>query len=176
MVVVIPDENRRATQAKAAPARIVWMSEDDFSCDWNPDDPKFPLDFAIIHADVAPLVPFTIAEELSRIDDPVISAGWSTGDVEVIEKMGRAGGGAASCLLMNRWPAGPRRRGWPSCMTLRSLVATAGGRWLDRKGNLIGINGLVRIAPSYLRALAIRLGRAPKGFRRLWLHCLGVHA
>lgn len=163
VVVVIPDENRRATQAKAAPARIVWMSEDDFSRDWNPDDPKFPLDFAIIHADVAPLVPFTIAEELPRIDDPVISAGWSTGDVEVIEKWGELAAGRV--LSTYEQVARGSSPAWVAVLHDAPIVGgDSGGPVLDRKGNLIGINGLVRIAPSYLRALAIRLGRAPRDF------------
>ena len=163
VVVVIPDENRRATQAKAAPARIVWMSEDDFSRDWNPDDPKFPLDFAIIHADVAPLVPFKLAEELPRTDEPVIGAGWGMRDVEVLENWGELAAGYV--LSVHQQEPRGSSPAWTAVLhDIPLLRGDSGGPVLDREGNLVGISGGVVLRPGVLRVLAMHLGRTPRNF------------
>ena len=163
VVVVIPDENRRATQAKAVPARIVWMSEDDFGGDWNLDDPRFPLDLAIIHADVAALVPFTFTNVLPRIDDPVISAGWPRVNVEQLDDWGElAAGRVLSVHAQEPRGASPA---WVAVLHDAPIVrGDSGGPVLDRMGHLVGINGRVRMSPSLRRALAMRLGRAPSDF------------
>ena len=163
VVVVIPDENRRVTQAAAVPARIVWMSEDDFGRNWDPDNPKFPLDFAIIHVDVAPLVPFKLADELPRTDEPVIGAGWGMRDVEVLENWGELAAG--NVLSVHQQEPRGSSPAWTAVLhDIPLLRGDSGGPVLDREGNLVGISGAVVFRPGVLRVLAMHLGRAPRNF------------
>ena len=163
VLVVLPDENRRATQAKAVPARIVWMSEDGFDRDWNLDDPEFPLDLAIIHADVSPLIPFSFAKEMPDIDDPLISAGWPSGTVEVLSDWATLAAGRV--LSVHEQEPRGSSPAWVAVLHDIPIVrGDSGGPVLDSKGNLVGINGLLRMSPSFWRGLAMRLGRAPEDF------------
>ena len=147
-------------KVETVPARIVWNSAEYSDSRWNPDDPERALDFAIIHADVGPLAPFRVAEELPRIDEPVISAGWPFSHFESFPDGAILAAGHILSVARQdprgSWPA------WVEVTTDTPLVSgESGAPILDRKGNLIGIHAGSRILMSHWKGARMLLGRAP---------------
>ncbi len=151
---------------RTMPARVVWKSEDYSDFKWDPEDPEIPLDFAVIYADVGPLKPLKLADELPRINEPIISAGWP---FEHFDSFPDGAILAAGHILSvdRREPRGSSPA-WVDIIHDIPLVSgDSGAPTLDRKGNLIGINiGLGITVPwlSFLRGVAMKLGRAPSDF------------
>ena len=150
-------------QIETVPARVVWRSEDYAVVDWHRSDPRHLQDFAIIHADVGPLEPLELAEELPQIDEPIISAGWP---FEYFESFpGGAILAAGHILSVARLDAGGSTPAGVAVFVDTPLVSgDSGGPALDRKGNLIGIHTQVRIKMSHFRGVAMLFGHAPSEY------------
>lgn len=135
-------EDGGCVQVKAAPARIVWKSEDVIDRILVPGDPRFPPDFAIIHVDVGDIPAFQLADELPSVDAPVIGAGWGHAAREdsedpIILSAGRI------LEVFEKHPRGSSPA-WAAVVHDTPLVSgDSGGALLDREGKLIGIIGLL---------------------------------
>ncbi len=150
-------------QIKTVTARVVWRSEGHAVVDWHRADPKLLQDFAIIHADVGPLAPFKLAEELPQIDEPIIGAGWPLEHFDSFP----AGAilAAGHILSIVRLDAGESTPAGVAILIDTPLVSgDSGGPVLDRKGNLIGIHSQVRIRMSHFEGVAMLFGHAPSEF------------
>ena len=152
-------------QMKSARARIVWTPEDEFGSGWNRGDAKRNPDFAILHADVGPLMPFELSSELPRIDEPIIGAGWSLRYSEGPTYTVSLTAGHVLSLLENV----PRRASTPWVTVLHDAPIVSGDSGcplLDRSGNLVGINCQTHYEYSFLAWLGMRFGRAPEDYER----------
>ena len=156
-VVVQEDGYRRV---ETAPARVVWKSEDDSSALWNKKDPRIPLDFAIVHADISPLVPFELAGELPRLNEPVISAGWAFGHFDSFPHGAiLAAGKVLSFKSREAFGSSPARS--DIFHDIPFVSGESGAPVLDREGNLMGIHNSLGISMSILRGVAMSLGHGP---------------
>lgn len=148
---------------ETVPARIVWKSEGEAVVDWNRGGPKLQQDFAIVHANVGPLMPFKLAEGLPQTDEPVISAGWplehfgcfpdgailAAGHILAVARLDSRGSSPAGVAVLIDTPL---------------VSGDSGGPAIDRKGNLIGIHSRVGIRMSHFQGAAVLFGYAPDKF------------
>lgn len=163
-VVFSSHDNEGRPKIKSATARIVWKPEDEFGSGWNRGDPKLLPDFAILHADVDPLMPFRLSSEL-RIDEPVLGAGWSivqeagssstvqltAGHVLSVQKQDPPGASIAWLIVLHDAPV---------------IGGDSGGPLLNRSGDLVGINCKSRLVYSFWAGVGVRLGRVPEDYER----------
>ena len=160
-VVVWPEDG--PLRIETVPARVVWRSEGYAVVDWHRGDPRLMQDFAIIHADVGPLRPFKLTEELPQIDERVISAGWPFEHFECFP--GGAILAAGHILSVARLDAGGSTPAGVAVLIDTPLVSgDSGGPALDRKGNLIGVHSQVRMNMSHFKGVAMLFGHAPSEF------------
>ena len=134
--------------AKKAPARIVWM----------PDDFKRGPDIAVVHADVGPLKPFSVADKSPQIEAQVVTAGWPFGFSDLF-----AGGPPAAAGRILSLSTQDAHGSSPAFLTVHHdapvVSGDSGGPVIDRDGNLIGVNCCYDF--SFWQGLAIALGGAP---------------
>ena len=164
-VLVSSHDNEDRLQMKSALARIVWKPEDEFGSGWNRGDPKHVPDFAILHADVGPLMPFRLSSEVPRIDDPVIGAGWSiaweAGSSSTVQLT------AGHVLSVQKQAPRGASTAWVTVVHDAVIVGgDSGGPLLDRSGNLVGINCKTLLDYSFWAWVGVRLGRAPEDYER----------
>ena len=158
-------------QAEGIPARLIWKSSVAYwaDADWSPGEPLLATDFAVIHAEVASLPPFTpfrLAGKAPQDDEPVITAGWSLinfVDVRIGVRLS-----AGKIVSVGRWDA---EGASPVFMTVHHdaplVGGDSGGPILDRTGDLIGINTTFRFTASLWQKVAISLGHRPNELRDL---------
>ena len=159
------------TQAEGIPARLIWQSSVAFWADdeWSPAEPMPVTDFAVIHAEVdslPPFTPFRLAGKVPKDDEPVLLAGWSLENSEDFRFGVRlAAGKIVSVQRLDALGSSP------ASMTVHHDAPLAGGDsggpLLDRTGDLIGINSISRISISLWQKVAIRLGYRPSMLRDL---------
>ncbi len=159
------------TQAKGIPARLIWQSSVAFWADddGSPAGPMPATDFAVIHAEVdslPPFTPFRLAGKVPQDDEPVLIAGWSLENSEDFRFGMRLAAG--KIVSVQRRDA---QGSSPAFMTLHHDAPLApgdsGGPLLDRTGDLIGINTTVRITNSLWKKVAFSLGHRPSKLRDL---------
>ena len=126
-------------------------------------------DFAVIHAEVdslPPFTPFRLAGKVPQHDEPVIIAGWSlensgdfrfgvrlaAGKIVSVQRLDALGSSPASMIVHHDAPL---------------AGGDSGGPLLDRTGDLIGINSTFRITNSLWKKVAFSLGHRPSTLRDL---------
>lgn len=151
------DGDRRV---ETVPARIVWKSEDRSKAEWNRENPKIPLDLAIVHADISPLMPFGLAGEPPQFDEPVISAGWAFDHFDSFPYGAILAAGQV-LSVESREPVDSSPAWFNIFHDIPVVSGESGAPVLDREGNLIGVHNSVGVSMSILRGVAMRLGHGP---------------
>lgn len=145
------------TNIQQETARVVW--EPHYSWDGQGSSP-WP-DFAVIHAEIRPLFPFSRRTEALEISEPVIIAGSSIR----LNKEGPRVSRMAAGFIVSVEEQQARAMS-PAFVVVRHnapvISGDSGGPILNRRGNLIGVNSSTTYStPSVFHWLAISLGRAP---------------
>ena len=117
--------------------RLVWMSED-----------KEHLDLALIHAEVEPFRPFTFADHASLSDGEMVgAAGWSA--ITIGDSNPLAGMAVGDLLSIKPCAMRNLPGDWKVIRhTIPLHPGDSGGPIVNTRGQLIGINALVRISFS----------------------------
>ena len=157
IVLATTEQEGDKTNIQQETARVVW--EPHYSLHGQGSSP-WP-DFAVVHAEISPLFPFSRRTEALEISEPIIIAGSSVRLNKEDLSVSRMAAGFIVSVEERK-----ARTMSPAFVVVRHnapvISGDSGGPVLNRRGNLIGVNSSTTFsASSIFHWLAISLGRAP---------------